>query len=385
VVSNGRSVGAVASVVVCVVAVPVGVVGLGAAAYQRHAERSVSVARAGDVDVDACRVERVTGPDGEFVAVIALDPAGRIVVGRYRTGRTWWIARWVDGRVETVPFDFPIVTPAAVNTAGVIVGTGSAGDGVDFPWMYRDGRLVRLTLPSGARVGAASGINGRGDIVGTAGWTPPGGNGRTRAVRWPADRPGEVEVLAHPAAWPVDGGGEEPIDEAISLLAAYSITDDGVVVGSVRREPVPGEEDRRRGKRDDGQLAYLWTPDGKGGYPRPAGLPPITSVRISGDWAIGTYGHPDDRSDVDLRWNRASGEVTELRPFSPSTIDATGRMLGASGGRPALWQHGTVRHLPTLPPDDTGRALRASTDSRVITGELKSGPHSGPLAVIWRC
>nr|AFI57018.1 QmnM [Amycolatopsis orientalis] len=83
-----------------------------------------------------------------------------------------------------------------VNKAGTVIGAvHRESDGTPSAVHSRNGRMERLPELPDTIASRATGINNSGDIVGGV-ETVDGWSSRWHPVRWPAGRPGEVEVLS---------------------------------------------------------------------------------------------------------------------------------------------------------------------------------------------
>ena len=71
------------------------------------------------------------------------------------------------------------VSVEAVNTNGIVVGNILMSGGLPRGFVYQNGSITLLTLPSGADRSVARGINGAGQVVGTATF-----GSDSRAILW---------------------------------------------------------------------------------------------------------------------------------------------------------------------------------------------------------
>lgn len=145
---------------------------------------------------------------------LVMDPSGRFIVGTmaHHGIQRAKIVEWDNG----VPHELPIpptgsYIATAVNSSGVVVGRG--GDANTNGWIVRGGRLSMLVEFDGTR-GEPAAINSAGTIVGMAQGTDSG----QYPVFWPADHPGTVNQI--PAA-------RDPRD------TVSGIDDSGTILGVV--------------------------------------------------------------------------------------------------------------------------------------------------------
>ena len=121
---------------------------------------------------------------------------------------------WKNGTITNYGTGIARTSVTDENSSGALIGynfTGggmyAAGDG----WRTRNGGLEMLPELPGTFVSSPWEINDNGDIYGKIMRSRPTGGQETLYVRWPADRPAEVEVLpplpkdAVPAAFDEDG------------------------------------------------------------------------------------------------------------------------------------------------------------------------------------
>lgn len=123
---------------------------------------------------------------------LVMDPSGRFIVGTMVDNRMRRaeIVEWDNG----VPHELPIPATGfyiatAVNRSGIVVGRG--GDANTNGWVVRDGRLSILVEFAGTQ-GEPAAINSAGTIVGTARSTDLADQ---YPVFWPADYPGTVNQI----------------------------------------------------------------------------------------------------------------------------------------------------------------------------------------------
>jgi hypothetical protein len=191
-------------------------------------------------------------------------------------------------------------------------------------------------------------------------------------VRWPADRPGTVQVLA--------------ADQPDSM--AHAIGDDGTVYGTIsdggapvawptggamRRLPVPAGDQRGKVFAVAGDWAFGWAGTVASTTPTPT---PLTGPAEKMKKKMG------DAQPNWVRWHLSTGRVETLGGFDPSGINRAGTLAGQSpDGGPALWRDGTVQLLPRQASRvRPGSALAISDDGSTIVGSLDEQP-----AILWRC
>ncbi|MFB9904621.1 hypothetical protein [Allokutzneria oryzae] len=132
---------------------------------------------------------RATASDNEGgYAGVAMGMPERVVL--------WKPGKIVDyGRVPFAPY---LVTVADVNRSGTIVGHAMRDVYSAGAFRSVGTRIEALPVPAAAHASRAVAVNDRGDIVGQ--YVPKLGE-LSRAVMWPADRPGQmVELTGLPAS-----------------------------------------------------------------------------------------------------------------------------------------------------------------------------------------
>jgi len=144
---------------------------------------------------EACTVELLPLAGADSMRV---DPTGTYISldqlvqinGVYHT------VLWSGGHQLTVPLPAGATNAQTngINAHGVLVGMASTGPRKQFAFVYRNGKAIRLPKLSGFSLSTAWGINGAGDIVGTA----FNDNGGGTPVLWPADAPTTVHRLSGP-------------------------------------------------------------------------------------------------------------------------------------------------------------------------------------------
>ncbi|WP_328346080.1 hypothetical protein [Micromonospora sp. NBC_00421] len=309
---------AVAGLTVGLLAAPVGVAGTPAVAGQSRS---------------GCTVRPLAYPPDVYRAdAEAIDPTGRFVAGTAlrveETGNRDLLLVWDRDRLTTL--ESPLVSDVAdVDTNGTVLGNGWI-DAYSRPWVYRGGKLTLLPVAPSQSVGATA-INEAGDIVGTA---EDRTTGRYHPLRWPAARPGTVEVLdiPRPDAQPA------------------AITQDGTIVGNA------GDfaEWTAWVRRPDGRVADLTVP----------GARTALVDAAAGHWAVGRV-DLGGANAVKVRWDLRDRSWSRLADELVSVTDVNARGVVVGGDRIA--RGGTSRVLPG------GTGTRAIADTGVVVGFRNDG------------
>jgi hypothetical protein len=295
--------------------------------------------------------------------VTAGDRTGRYLAGSARPGDGGAsLLFWDSGKVTAIP------SPGAssdteftgINIHGAATVYGFVGE-VATSWIYRGGKLARL---AGDHVAAAA-INA-GNVI--AGWRGEAPDSVPVVWRTPESAPEPLPLPPGPG-W----HGE-----------AWAIDDDGVILGIVGNYSgdVYVQQD------------YVWFPDGTH---RPLGTPPgYSDAQIfPSSYRDGLLtGIATQNSDLALRWNIKTGEVTQLPGARrPTLVNSQGWIV--TEGRDAQLAADT-RHRVTLSLDLPGQTdtnesdVRAiSDDGRTIGGMVAINASGYPVAprvaVRWRC
>ncbi|MEV4761572.1 hypothetical protein AB0J89_02945 [Micromonospora chokoriensis] len=266
----------------------------------------------GGAALRTCKISTLPYPTDTYRAdANVIDPTGRYVAGTaLRVGEVdnQYLLLFWDGQQVTEVEVPGMADPVDVNADGVVIGNGSApGTGIGQPWIYRDGKLEQLpVLPStGIFVSA---INDSGDIVGYGSDIVPG---EFVALRWPAARPGTVEVLKAPAN-----------------ALANGITDNGTIVGSAG----PFGDWNSWVRRPNGRIDALTFPGADWG----------TASAAAGRWAIGLVWLNDNSAKV--RWDLRNGSHTLLDQEIPALTDVNAKGVVVGGDR--VGRGATSRVLP---------------------------------------
>lgn len=282
----------------------------------------------------ACKISTLPYPADTYRAdANAVDPTGRYVAGtalrRGEIDNQYLLLFWDGQRVTEV--EVPAMTdPVDINADGVVIGNGWApGTGIGQPWIYRDGKLEQLpVLPStGIFVSA---INAAGDIVGYGSDIV---DGEYVGLRWPAARPGTVEVL------------DAPVDAQPS-----GITDNGTIVGSAG----PFGDWNGWVRRPNGRIDALTVPG--------AGSTTVTAA--AGRWAIG-QAWLDDTGSTRVRWDLRNGSYTLLDPEMPALTDVNAKGVVVGDDRVA---RGTTSRVLPGGGEGVGVGARSISDSGTIVG-----------------
>lgn len=303
-------------------------------------------------------------PDANGLDIRAVDPAGRLVVAvPNHNAEEMGAMLWTDGGQPQLLTAAKDVTVAGVNASGVIAGTRrTAGVSGVQAVVIRDGKVVALPTPGTAAFTSATGINARGDVVGTAGLKAGG----ERAVLWPAGAPTATLLTV-----------------GTRSTKAVGITDDGVVVGNAGDLP----------------HGFRWAADGAGtALAVPAGYLKAGARAVSGGWVLGwaeAEGVEQDGKLVDdpahpsrgVRWNLHTGAVEMLdKMVNPMAVGASGVTAGAidGTGRPAVWRDGVPFVLPMPMPDPAPSVIDwVGPDGHTLIGTVRHDDLGAQLAV-WR-
>ncbi|MGW3892583.1 hypothetical protein ACWD69_28225 [Micromonospora chokoriensis] len=289
----------------------------------------------GGAAVRTCTISTLPYPTDTYRAdANVIDPTGRYVAGTaLRVGEVdnQYLLLFWDGQQVTEVEVPGMADPVDVNADGVVIGNGSApGTGIGQPWIYRDGKLEQLpVLPStGIFVSA---INDAGDIVGYGSDIVPG---EYVALRWPAARPGSVEVL------------KAPVD-----AQAGGITDNGTIVGSAG----PFGDWNSWVRRPNGRIEALTAP----------GVDWSTAGAAAGRWAIGQVWLDGGTSSTRVRWDLRTGSYTKLDPEMPSLTDVNVKGVVVGGDR--VGRGSTSRVLPGG-GEGVGVGAQSISDTGTIVG-----------------
>jgi hypothetical protein len=271
----------------------------------------------------------------------AVDPTGRFIAGAalrvQDSGNQSLLLVWDRGLLTTV--ESPSVDAVVdVNAGGVVVGNGWK-DGIGQPWRYRDGRVEQLPVVPSSGI-FVSAINGAGDIVGHG---TDAATGQLFALRWPAARPGTVEVLDAPAG-----------------AAPQGITTDGTIVGTA------GDWGSWTGwvRRPDGRIDALTAPGAL-----------MTLVDAAeGHWAVGRV-NLDGSTEVKVRWDLRDGSYRALDERLQWLEDVNAQGVAVGGDR--VGRGATSRVLPGG-GDRVVIGARSISDTGTIVG-FRNGDRVTPV------
>ncbi|MFG1914308.1 hypothetical protein [Micromonospora sp. NPDC048898] len=285
------------------------------------------------VALGTCKIGTLPYPADTYRAdANTIDPTGRFVAGsalrKEGTDNQYLLLFWDGDRLTEVEAP-SMATPADVNADGVVIGNGWSESGPGQPWRYRDGKVEQLpVVPSSTGVSVIA-INKAGDIVGSG---TDVDTGEFFALRWPATRPGTVEVLDAPA-------NAQPM----------GITANGTIVGFA------GEFASWTSwvRRPNGRFDALTVP----------GAQTAQVSTAAGHWAIGNV---DLNGSWDkVRWNLRDGSYTMLDQRLQWLGDVNAKGVVVGGDRVA---RGATSRL--LPGGGEGVAIgaRSISDTGTIVG-----------------
>ncbi|MEU4471809.1 hypothetical protein [Micromonospora sp. NPDC023888] len=290
-----------------------------------------------------CTISTLPYPTDTYRAEAnVIDPTGRIVAGSALriegTDNQYLLLFWDGDRLTEVEAP-SMAVPADINADGVVIGNGWGESGPGQPWRYRDGRIELLpVVPSSTGISVTA-INRAGDIVGLG---TDIDTGEYFALRWPATRPGTVEVLDAPANARPTG-----------------ITDNGTIVVTA------------------GEFGY-WTswvrrPNGRFDALTVPGAQVADVDAAAGHWAIG---HVElTGSWVKVRWNLRDGSYTTLDQRLPLSEDVNVKGVVVGGDRVA---RGTTSRVLPGASDGVGIGARSISDTGTIVG-FRNGERLTPV------
>ncbi|GAA2626107.1 hypothetical protein GCM10010399_66950 [Dactylosporangium fulvum] len=349
---------------VSIAAAVVVVMAVGVAAATSRRQPQPQPAQPTPTPATTCTVTPLPDTDNVNSTVVVLDPAGTYAAAGTNSGTG--VVLWEKFGKVTHVSGGAVFFVQAVNTAGVVVGSGRP-DVDNVAYKVQDGAVIELPLPSGAVGAQAYGINTYGDIVGEA--VLPGN--KTRAVLWRHADPLHPQLLATPSG---------------RQSTARKIGDDGRIVGTL----------------DDGAEPYLWKADGTGvTLPTPPGQPGGIAVHITGDWADGpidyqatTVVDPSSGRRVRTsaphwaRWNLATGTVEPVDVLDISGgagITSDGRVLLNRGFGPALWSPDGMLMLPKPTGFGSVQLTGMSADGKTFVGTAMTSSSSRTELQRWDC
>ncbi|SCG56635.1 hypothetical protein GA0070609_3181 [Micromonospora echinaurantiaca] len=273
--------------------------GLMAASLGVAATPGAATAASGQ-SIRLCALRPLAYPaDSYRASADAIDPTGRYIAGSglRTTGgvNQPLLLVWDGGRLTTIESSIAD-TVVDVNSSGVVVGNGWENS-IGRPWRYHAGRVEFLPVVPSYGIWV-TGINGAGDIVG---YGTSATTNESFPLRWPAARPGTVEVLDAPTTGQTDG-----------------ITEDGTIVGTAGSFTEP--------------TGWLRAPAGE---VRELTVPGAQSARVlgaSGRYAFGwvNLGGPNT---VKVRWDLTSGASAGLDPRFEWLTDVNRHGVVVGGNR----------------------------------------------------
>lgn len=324
--------------------------------------QAAHAAPAGD---DECVLQELPMPKGLYFSIVTgMSEDGSVIAYRaYPAGLTSderYPLLYQDGEMVEVPIPGEDQQIADVNAEGLGVGFTYL-DGVELPYVFRDGEVAELAANDG---GAAHGVNEDGDIVGAAGQYP------TVPVIW---KDGAVKPT------------ELALPDNATSGEARSIDEDGTIIGYY--------EDAGTGD----YKPYLWHPDGTGeDLPMPEGVDPATAhsyaSQVAGDWVSGYLSTPDGVSGI--RWNLADGTAEALDLGTAASINEEGTAVGDVEPYAAFQEEdGKPVELPGVsdPADNYfgDLATEIDDDGELLAGQVYAGEDDAGWhilkAVTWTC
>ncbi|WP_433129295.1 hypothetical protein ACQPWW_04165 [Micromonospora sp. CA-240977] len=291
----------------------------------------------------ACRISTLPYPADTYRAgANVIDPSGRFIAGdalrKTEDGNQYLLLVW-DGQRLTEVATPRLVEAVDANADGVIIGNGTVAGGIAEPWRYRDGRIEQLPVVPSAGIGVTA-INEAGDIVGHG---TDLATGEFFALRWPAARPGTVEVLDAPAnAMPT------------------GITANGTIVG------VAGDFGSWTSwvRRPNGRFDALTAPGAQTSVVGPA----------AGHWAVGRV-DLGDLNPLKVRWDLRNGSYTALDQQLLLMEDVNVKGVVVGGDRVA--RGATSRVLPGA-SEGVGIGAESISDTGTIVG-FRNGERLTPV------
>ncbi|MFI7429789.1 hypothetical protein ACIBPB_22585 [Micromonospora sp. NPDC049836] len=297
----------------------------------------------------SCPVTELPVPPGMTdVAVAAVDPTGRYVVGNSTVGQNFRPVLWTDGQPRALPVTAESVQATAVNPAGVVVGLVQDGP-VEYVFRYEKGRYTRLRTPAGNwHVYPSPAINEAGDIVINA---EPSGN---------VGGKGSIVLLWRAGS---TAARKLPLPQGAN---AFAVTDDGTIVGAMYRDGTA-------------VAGYAWDQRGKGRkLAAPAGEK-AAAYAARGGWATGGLWP----SQTAARWDLRTGKVDQLKTAGPGdAVNAAGWVVAqgslVSAGGPVGLDVPSGQRAVAVAVSDTGLVVgQARSDDGA--GRQNLGPRA------WRC
>ncbi|QWF84905.1 hypothetical protein [Amycolatopsis sp. CA-230715] len=275
---------------------------------------------------------------GNYSLATAVDDIGDIVgwSGDRDGGKPLHAVLWRCGRITDLGSLGGNSFPAAINNYGTIVGESAPDDQGSEPSAvrWRFGAMQVLPALPGTTGGTAALVNDRGDIAGVNVLA----TGGRHAVLW---RGGKVVDLG--PGWPVS------LDQDGRLLV----------------ESVDAEGNAYR---------FIWV-DGNRVTP-PAGVTDIDGLGEH-DQVFGRYQPNGSAERRGFLWY--GSEFVDLGPFSPTSVNARGQVLGrgSTDGVAGVWYRGRITAL--LPVPGRGKA----NPIRINDGGLVAGSTGWDTATVW--
>jgi uncharacterized membrane protein len=268
-------------------------------------------------------------------------------------------AVWRDGRVTDLGTPFGLSASARdVDRHGDVVGSASdpTRNGADRAFLYTGGRYVPLAEPAGVMSSVATGLDGKGTIVGWA-YTS---DYRAIGLVWSLRRPDQVAVIP--------SGGVS--------LQVNGITDSGVVVGMTGTPTVD-------------EAAVTWTP--RTGIRRLPVDPDVqTSIAVAGAgrYIVGSWYAPSDGQSRGIVWVDGQPQPLQLLPTInlPTAVNADGLSASDGFGTAIVWPTPTSAPvaLPPLGAVDAFAGAYAVTDDGRVAGSSRDAANV-VTATVWTC
>jgi len=320
----------------------------------------------------ACTAGRLPAAGHRSAEVKAGDSTGRWLIGTSDAlSKKPGVLVWHDGKVVA---DRPVQADVwDINASGVGVGSRRI-NGKDYPYVIRDGRLIRL--PGG--IGDAAAINDAGVIVGTIGQ-----NDQARPARWRTpDSPPELL----PAALGIPGTATM-IDIAPDGTAA--------VAASSLRPGIPTTGENGRPNPDAWRhFTALWTPDGKVRALEAPGDTDFHAVGFAYGWLYGGGFPPVPGQGPLLRYHPDTGTWQQVAPaHRKAQVTGPSRWGKFIADVPAIYVGTGVLELPKemdAVRRGSGDFLveTASDNAHVVAGTgvgVNSDPTKPFQPIIWTC
>ncbi|WP_157545279.1 hypothetical protein [Hamadaea tsunoensis] len=318
------------------------------------------------------------------VYVTAMDPSGAYVVGSAfaADNNAGAVILWHNGVATVLPENGPgtIAGAAAVNSHGVVAGTGERPGAIGFAWVYRNGVTTRLAnVPGYTRLVQVYAVDEAGDVLGSALSTS---GEHSVVVVWPAAAPGEPRIQAG-------------LTDQLGTLIGAAFGDDGRIYGWSAADTTPA----------------VMTGDGrKHALPLPDGFAVGGVTGVHGSWVFGSVSSelPSPARTAKravttpapvtatVRWKLDGGPAVVVDGTAMESLDAlpptfvTTRIAGrAALGYVALDGDFAGRVFALPAGDDAPRPVAISRDASSIAGAVgpvgdnESAGHTRPA--LWHC